>query len=218
MNSYSLLSFALILGLGIALPGPTMLALVTRVLTQGLRGCLELCLGLLASDMVWLACAIFGFAALGQLPPIFFALLKWGGCAYLACLAWGMWRSASPAQAVELNEQMGQVVPHGDAMASMGNSRAASLLAGLWLGLSNPKTALFYLALLPTLLQLRSMDLPSGLMLAGVVLLVYGSILAAYVGLATQLRTYFESPGAIRRLQRIGSVMMLGVAAAFALR
>src|SRR5438445_683508 len=114
MTASSLLTFAIVLALGIALPGPTILALVTRVLTQGLRGCLQLCLGLLASDMVWLACAIFGFAALGELPAIVFDLLKWCGCAYLAYLARGMWVSAT----------------HGAAPATQRNATAALPGAG----------------------------------------------------------------------------------------
>ncbi|MES2070143.1 MAG: LysE family transporter [Pseudomonadota bacterium] len=212
MTATSLLTFAIVLALGIALPGPTILALVTRVLTQGLHGCLQLCLGLLASDMVWLACAIFGFAALGELPPVLFELLKWAGCGYLLYLARGMWLSAAHGAAPATPRNATVALP------GAGSSHAADLLAGLGLGLGNPKTALFYLALLPTLLQLRSIDLPGGLLLAGVVLLVYGTILAAYVALASQVRRFFDSPGAMQRLQRLGSVMMLVVAAVFALR
>ena len=71
-----------------------------------------------------------------------FVALKWAGIAYLLLLAWKMWRA-----------------PGYDAELSRRRTRRWRLFgAGLAVTLGNPKIMVFYLALLPSILDLRAVS------------------------------------------------------------
>jgi threonine/homoserine/homoserine lactone efflux protein len=171
MDLATLLAFAAIFAVACASPGPTIAALVARVLGRGLAGAPAFCAGLLLGDLVWLAVAGLGLAVLAQTMQPVFAALKYAGAAYLLWLAWKLW--TAPA------------VPGADAPPVRGEG-ARLLAAGLAIALGNPKTMLFYLALLPTLVDLAGLPLLGFLELGGVVAAIYAAVLFGYVTLAAR--------------------------------
>jgi threonine/homoserine/homoserine lactone efflux protein len=76
----------------------------------------------------------------------------------------------------------------------------------------------FYLALLPTLLDLAQVTLLGYAELVLVVLGVLGAVFGAYILLAARARQLFTSERAIRRLNRTTGAVMAGAAAAIASR
>jgi threonine/homoserine/homoserine lactone efflux protein len=66
MTSASFFVFAAAFAVACATPGPSITALVARVLGRGPAGAGMLCVGLVIGDLVWLSCAAFGIAALAQ--------------------------------------------------------------------------------------------------------------------------------------------------------
>jgi threonine/homoserine/homoserine lactone efflux protein len=205
MELLGLALFAAIVAVAIATPGPTVILLVARVLATGRAGHGAFCVGLVAGDVVWLAAAVFGMAALAEAAHGVFVVLKYAGCAYLLWLAYSLW--TAPAQAVE-------IAPAAHA------KRAASveLGAGLAVALSNPKTMVFYLALVPNLIDTNRVDALAFAELATIVVTVYGCVLVAYVWAAGRARRLFGTPRAMRRLQRGSAVALAGTAAAVAAR
>ncbi len=89
--------FALALAVAGVTPGPSVIAVVSRVLGRGPVGAPMLCLGLVIGDLVWLSAAAFGVAALAQLYAPVFVAIRYAGAAFLVYLAWKLWRSRGDA-------------------------------------------------------------------------------------------------------------------------
>lgn len=203
MTLASLLIFASVFGVAAAAPGPTLAALVARVLGAGTRGILPFCIGLVASDLLWLGAAVFGLAMVAALFQSVFAALKYLGAAYLLYLAWKLWTTPAAAP--------------GEARPVRGEGLRL-FLGAIAVGSGNPKTALFYLALLPTVISLGQVSPQDFAALAAVVVAVYAAILACYVLAAERARRAIRNTRVVRYVRRATGVVMAGAAAAVAMR
>jgi len=199
----ALVAFAAVFGAAAAAPGPTVAALLARVLGQGRRGILPFCLGLVAGDLLWLAAAVLGLGMVVALFQPVFVVLKFLGAAYLLFLAWKLWTApvAAPAEAKP---------PRGEGLRLF--LGAIAVVSG------NPKTMLFYFALLPTVLPLGRISPADYALLAAAVVIVYGGILVGYVLAADHARRVFTSVRARRRINRATGAAMAGAAVAVASR
>lgn len=203
MTLATLLIFAGVFGAAAASPGPTVAALVARVLGRGRRGILPFCLGLVAGDLLWLAGAVLGLGMVVTLFQPVFVALKYLGAAYLLFLAWKLW-TAPVVAAADANPPKGE-----GPRLFLG---AIAVVSG------NPKTMLFYFALLPTVLPLGRIAAADFAVLAATVVIVYGAILVAYVLAADRARRAFASAVARRRINRATGAVMAGAAVAVATR
>jgi threonine/homoserine/homoserine lactone efflux protein len=86
------------------------------------------------------------------------------------------------------------------------------------LTLANPKAILFFLALLPTVVDLASMNLVRFLEISAAIVVVQPAVLVSYALLAARARKLFTTPKAVRRLNRSSGVAMAGAAVAIATR
>lgn len=195
------LLFAAVLAAAVATPGPSTTALVARVLGQGAADGWRLCLGLLLGELFWLAGALLGAGVLLAQFAALFTAIRYLGALYLLYLAWGLWRSAARAAAVAADSR-----------------RSRPLLSGLALALGNPKTMLFYLALLPGIVSLDALTVTDALLLAAIAALVAGTVLLAHVLLAQRLRRHFDSRASLQRIHRGSALLMAGAAGGIALR
>jgi len=182
-----------------ASPGPGIAAIVARVLGGGARAAVAFGLGLALGDVVWLTLAIDGLAVLAQTFHAVFVAVKWAGVAYLLLLAWRM--VSAPVQA-------------GGVVADVRRDRALTrFAAGLALTLGNPKVMVFYVALLPTIVDLPRVGWLGWAELVAVTLAVLALVLGAWIALAARARRLFASPRALRWLNRGSAAAMTGVAA-----
>lgn len=203
MDPLALAGFAAALALSTASPGPTIAALVARVLARGRHGAAAFCAGLILGDLIWLAAAVFGLALLAEAAQPVLAALKWAGVVFLLWLAWKAW-TAPP------------VLPSDTPAPPGAGGRLA--LAGTTLTLGNPKTMLFYTAITPALLDLGAAGAAEFAALGLVLALVYAAVLAAYVAMALRARHLLRSTRAIRAANRGAGAAMAGAAAAVATR
>ena len=204
MDLAGLIVFGTALLVAAASPGPGIAALVARVLGRGPRGAVAFSAGLAVGDVVWLACAVVGLAALAEAFHGLFLAIKYGGVAYLAYLAYRIW--TAPVEARALAAENAREHPF------------RLFLAGLALTLGNPKVMVFYLALLPTILDLSRVTLWGFAELVGVTLSVLALVFAAYALAAARARRLFTSPKALRALNRATGAAMAGAAGAIAAR
>jgi threonine/homoserine/homoserine lactone efflux protein len=205
MTLATLIAFTVALTIAAAIPGPGMTALVARALAVGFWGTMPMVLGLIAGDLVFLTCAALGLAALAQTFATIFTIVKFAGCAYLLWLAWQLWRAPL----------------HGDVVEARKGAERSALrvaLGGFTLTLGNPKTIVFYMALLPTVVDLASLDLVGFVELAIIVFVDLLIVGAVYVALATRARDFFRDAHARRALDRVAGTMMAGAAVAVATR
>lgn len=138
----SLLGFAL-LCLGMVLtPGPNMVYLVSRSISQGRRAGLVSLGGVGLGFVAYMLCAAFGITTLLLAVPYAYDSLRLTGAAYLLWLAWQAVRPSghSPFEVRSLP-------PDGPRKL---------FVMGLLTSLLNPKVAVMYLSLLPQLSRPRT--------------------------------------------------------------
>jgi len=129
------LAFALI-ALGMVLtPGPNMIYLVSRSISQGRVAGLISLGGVALGFVVYMLCAAFGITAIVIAIPYAYDALRFGGALYLLYLAW---------QAVRPNGSSPFAVK---ALPKDGPRKL--FLMGFLTNLLNPKIAVLYLSLLP---------------------------------------------------------------------
>ncbi len=90
--------------------------------------------------------------------------------------------------------------------------------AGMAITLGNPKIMVFYLALLPTIIDLRHLTLFGWGELVGIMLLVLIAVDVAWVLLAAHARLVLKSPRAVRIANYCSAGMMAAAASAIAAR
>lgn len=196
--------FALALAVAAFSPGPGIAAIVGRVLGRGRDGAVAFVSGMAIGDVVWLSLAVLGLAVLAETFHEVFTLVKYAGAAYLIYLAVKMWTAPAKARAV--------------APDAGRESHARLFLAGLAVTMGNPKTMVFYLALLPNLVDLRHVDALAWLELALTTLAVLALVFGFYILLALRARSLITSPRAIRLVNRGSGAVMAGAAVAIAAR
>jgi threonine/homoserine/homoserine lactone efflux protein len=134
-HASSLFAFALI-SLGLVLtPGPNMIYLVSRSITQGPAAAVVSLGGVALGFVFYMLCAAFGVTALLFAVPYAYDALRFAGAAYLLWMAWQTIKPGgrSPFQVKKL--------------ALDGPRKLFAM--GFVTNLLNPKIAMLYLALLP---------------------------------------------------------------------
>jgi threonine/homoserine/homoserine lactone efflux protein len=134
-NTTTLIAFALV-ALGMVLtPGPNMIYLISRSITQGPLAGLISVGGVALGFVFYMLCAAFGITALVFAVPYAYDALRFAGAAYLLWLAW---------QAVK---------PGGRSPFQVKNLPVDGprklFVMGFVTNLLNPKIAMLYLSLLP---------------------------------------------------------------------
>lgn len=94
----------------------------------------------------------------------------------------------------------------------------SSFLAGLTVTLGNPKTMIFYLAITPTIVDLKTITLADYGILVALTIVVLLVVLVPYLALAAKARWFLKSPRALKALNRTAAGFMVGAAAAIAAR
>jgi threonine/homoserine/homoserine lactone efflux protein len=134
-SSTTLLAFALVAFGMVLTPGPNMIYLISRSISQGrMAGLISLC-GVALGFVFYIFSAALGITALLFAVPFAYDALRFAGAAYLLWLAWQAIRPGgqSPFQV--------KVLP--------ADGPAKLFTMGLVTNLLNPKIAMLYLSLLP---------------------------------------------------------------------
>lgn len=203
MTLSALIVFALALTVAAGSPGPSIAALVARVLGSGLRSVLPFLAAMWLGEAIWLGFAVAGLAVLAKSFALAFTVIKFAGVAYLLYLAWSMWHAPTDTTA--------KLLPGGRSPWRM-------FLAGLLVTLGNPKIMVFYLALVPTIIDLSRVDATAWGALTLTMLAVLVLIDLAWALAAAQARRLFTSRHAVRFANRTSATIMAGAAAAIAAR
>ncbi|MFA0496253.1 LysE family translocator [Vibrio sp. 10N.222.54.B11] len=179
-------------------PGPGVFAILARAMVQGWRKCVTLSLGMICSDLIYLALACFGLATIAENWSIAFEVIRYVGAAYLIYLGYKMFKSLPEVQgSAELAVKQSQ------------KSELASFAQGFLISASNPKVILFYISFLPTFIDLtvlRSQDIVLVSALASVALMSGLMLIAVGAG---RMAGLLKTPRAHKRLnQSAGGIMI----------
>jgi threonine/homoserine/homoserine lactone efflux protein len=204
MDLFSLAIFAAALVVAAGSPGPSIAALVARVIARGVRDVLPFLAAMWVGEAIWLTFAVLGLAVIAQTFQLAFTAIKWAGVAYLAWLAWKMWTAPAADRTADTPPPAG--------------SGWRMFLAGMAVTLGNPKIMLFYMALLPTIIDLGRVDLLGWAELTATMFAVLVAVDLGWAFAAGAARRLLRSARAVRLANRTSAAMMAGAAAAIAAR
>jgi len=192
MDLFTLVAFTIAYAIAVLVPGPGVAAVVARALGGGFKGALPMVLGILAGDLVYFVFAVFGLAAIATWFGPIFIIVRWAGAAYLLYVAYKFWTARPGAEQMKPRDEDGW----------------KTFLAGFSLTMGNPKTIVFYLAILPTVIPLDQMTPLAFTELTAIVVVVLLVIGCGYAWLASAAREMFKSPRALGRLNKTAGIMM----------
>lgn len=189
------IAYIVALGIAAVIPGPGIAALVGQALGGDRRASAMFLGGIALGDVTYLTVAVIGLAAIAKTFASAFIVIKVLGGAYLVYLAYKFWTSDVGLTKVKRTEAQ---------------SGIGSFLAGYFVTLGNPKAIVFYLALLPTVLDLNNVHFAQWAVLAVLTVLIIFVALSPYAVLASKARTMMTQPKALRRLNRFAAAFIGG--------
>lgn len=200
-----LLAFGLISFLVIVVPGPSVLFTVGRALTVGRRQALLTVAGNAMGAYVQILAVALGAGALIYASSLAFSIIKFVGVAYLIYLG---------VQAIRHRHALGEVLAGG--ASALRPSRV--LADGFIVGMTNPKTIVFFVAALPQVVDPAAGQVTTQMLVLGMVFLtiavISDSVWALVAGLA---RDWFaQSPGRIAAVGGVGGLAMVGLGVSLA--
>ncbi len=200
MTLESALTFLLAIFIFGITPGPGVFALLARAMVSGARSCISLSLGMIVSDIIYLILACLGLATIAEHWSEVFTIIRLAGAAYLLYLGYKLFM-AKPI----VNSDGGQ--------KPQTEGAVASFIQGFLISASNPKVILFYIAFLPTFMDLTVLS-QQDIIIASVLTfigLLSGLMLIAFS--ADRAASLLQTPTAVRRLNRSAGGIMMGAGA-----
>ncbi|OJX75971.1 LysE family translocator [Leifsonia sp. 71-9] len=201
----SLLAFALASVALIVIPGPSVLFVIGRSLALGRAGGLLSVLGNALGILPLVIAVALGIGALVAQSVVVFTVIKLVGAAYLVYLG---------VQAIRHRRHTS--VTHEEQPT---RSPWRILAEGFLVGLTNPKSLVFFVAVLPQFVDYGAGGIPLQMFELGVVFLLlallFDSVWALAAGTARQW--FGRSPKRVERLGAAGGVMMIGLGGVLAL-
>lgn len=147
------LTFFFVAAIGLLLvPGPAVLYIVTRSVSQGRAAGVVSVLGIATASLIHIAAAALGLSAILLSSALAFDVVKYAGAAYLVFLGLRQLFTKEKAQTAE------DFKPQ---------SLRRIYTQGLAVNLLNPKTALFFFAFLPQFVNPSSGNVPGQIVLLG---------------------------------------------------
>jgi threonine/homoserine/homoserine lactone efflux protein len=193
------LLFALATFLLTVSPGPGVLYVTARSLSQGRAAGFASMFGIESGEVVWIAAAATGLAALLSTSTYALGILRWAGAAYLVYLGVQRWRQAEEPPS-----------PRRAALPTI-------FAQGLVTQILNPKVAVFFVAFLPQFLN-PAQPIPVQVAALGAVYVgIAVAVDTSYVLAASAISKRFLSSRTVqRRTGRVAAAtyVALGVAAA----
>ncbi|MEV4326868.1 LysE family translocator [Microbispora rosea] len=181
-------------------PGPNMMYLVSRSISQGRRAGIISLSGVVAGFLVYLTATNLGLAALFAAVPQVLTAIRLAGAGYLMWLAW---KTIRPGGASVFTVRD---VPH--------DPPPRLFAMGLMTNLLNPKIAILYVSVIPQFVDIRA----GNVLAQGVVLGLFQIAVAATVNFSIVLAAgsvagFLAHRPAWLRAQRIAMGSMLGALA-----
>ncbi|MCW2796327.1 LysE family translocator [Nocardioides sp.] len=202
------LAFVIASALFIQLPGPSLLFTIGRALTVGRRDALLSVVGNALGIVTQVFAVAVGLGAVVAASASAYAVLKLAGAAYVVWLGIQAIRHRADARVALEAVTSGAAVP-AEVRARVGRS----LRVGFVVGLTNPKTIVFFVAFLPQFVNDGAGHAGIQLTMLG---LVFGAMCVAsdsvWALAAARARDWFaQRPKRLDKLGAAGGLMMIGL-------
>jgi threonine/homoserine/homoserine lactone efflux protein len=183
----------------LAIPGPTVLLVISYALGHGRRSASSTVAGVALGDFTAMTASMLGLGALLATSAALFTVLKWVGAAYLVFLGIKLWHAPVAEAAV-------------DAAAPIARPRRIFLHAYAVTAL-NPKSIVFFIAFLPQFLDGARAVLPQLVIFEASFLALATLNALTYALLASAARRTIRKPKVQRAVNRTGGTLLIGAGA-----
>jgi threonine/homoserine/homoserine lactone efflux protein len=189
------LAFAATSAILVAIPGPTVLLVVSYALGQGRRSAFATVAGVTLGDFTAMTASMLGLGVLLATSSALFTGLRWIGAAYLIYLGVKLWRAPIGAMAAEAAaETKGwRMFLHAYAVTAL-----------------NPKSIVFFVAFLPQFFIAAAPVVPQMVVFEATFVTLATANAAGYALLASAARRAVKRPEVQRRVNRVGGSMLIG--------
>ncbi|MHC1549695.1 LysE family translocator [Phyllobacterium sp. K27] len=181
----------------LAIPGPTILLVISYALGHGRRFAMATVAGVALGDFTAMTASMLGLGALLAASATIFTALKWIGVAYLIYLGIKLWRApvADPVtgEAPAKNEKALRIFLHTYVVTAL-----------------NPKSIIFFVAFLPQFLDTTRPILTQMVIFEATFLVLATLNAGAYALMASMARQTIRKPSVQRVVNRTGGSLMIG--------
>jgi threonine/homoserine/homoserine lactone efflux protein len=183
----------------LAIPGPTVLLVISYALGHGRRSASSTVAGVALGDFTAMTASMLGLGALLATSAALFTVLKWVGAAYLVFLGVKLWRAPVAEAAVDAAAPIarpGRIFLHAYAVTAL-----------------NPKSIVFFIAFLPQFLDGARAVLPQLVIFEASFLALATLNALTYALLASAARRTIRKPRVQRMVNRTGGTLLIGAGA-----
>ena len=194
------LAFAAASATLLALPGPTLMLVLSYAMTQGRRVAIASALGVAVGDLITMTTSVIGLGALFLASAMAFSILKWIGAAYLIYLGVKMLRSATSATSALMDKPADQ--PAGKVFRDLATVTAL-----------NPKSNTFFIAFVPQFIQADAAFAPQAAILIATFVTLAACNAMIFALAANAMRKRITRPNFQTWLNRIGggTLILMGL-------
>ena len=174
-------------------PGPGLFAVLAISTRFGPIPAIWVSIGHTVGDIIYVALAMLALNALAEVINESMPYVKILGASYLSFIGYQQFRSKGIS--FEPSSKKSSVIK--------------LLIAGFVVGVTNPKTIIFYLSFLPIFIDLNNLTLNTEVQVIVAIGLTVFFVLSLANILGVRLRSYIENPDSIRRINQVTGVTMI---------
>ncbi|SCW55279.1 Threonine/homoserine/homoserine lactone efflux protein [Rhizobium mongolense subsp. loessense] len=201
MSLEAWLAFAAASAIMLAIPGPTILLVVSYALGHGRRTALATVSGVALGDFTAMTASLFGLGAVLAASATLFTVLKWIGGAYLIWLGIKLWRAPLITEPVADNDNL----PEEKSLKIFLHAYIVTAL--------NPKSIVFFVAFVPQFLN-PAQPFFEQMVIMELTFLVLAAINAStYALLANAARGLIRKASVQRAVNRTGGTLLIAAGA-----
>jgi len=201
MSLEAWLAFAAASAIMLAIPGPTILLVVSYALGHGRKTALATVSGVALGDFTAMTASLFGLGALLAASATLFTVLKWIGGAYLIWLGIKLWRAPIVGEHIADNDNL----PEEKSLRIFLHAYVVTAL--------NPKSIVFFVAFVPQFLN-PALPFFDQMLIMEATFLVLATINASCYALAANAaRGLIRKANVQRAVNRTGGTLLIAAGA-----
>jgi len=193
MDLFTLLSLTFATFVYAISPGPGLFAVLAISTRYGPIPAIWLSLGHTIGDIIYVALAMLTLNVLSDVISNSMLYVKILGASYLIYIGYQQWRS----KGISFEQ------------SSQKNSTLKLLMAGFVVGVTNPKTIIFYLSFLPIFIDLNNLTVVTEIEVISVIGFTVFFVLSLANIMGIKLRNHIENPIIIKRVNELTGITMI---------
>lgn len=201
MSIETWLAFAAASCIMLAIPGPTILLVISYALGHGRKTALATVTGVTLGDFTAMTASLMGLGAILATSAALFTILKMVGAAYLVFLGIKLWRAPIVTGPMGDNDNLPQEKP----LKIMLHAYVVTAL--------NPKSIIFFIAFVPQFLDMSKPFVEQTLILEATFLTLAALNSLIYVLVADMARGFIRKASVQRAVNRTGGTLLIAAGA-----